>query len=96
MTFTNGLPSFCASRARRVTWSSPDRKVFEPVDVVTAKVLYEDGREKYSEITVGGKRTNKSMMEIGGTTSTGEFASYRADSSRKASEPSSNFINRQR
>jgi hypothetical protein len=43
--------------------------------VVTAKVLYEDGQEKYSAITVGGKRTNKSMMEIGGSTSTGEFAS---------------------
>jgi hypothetical protein len=45
---------------------------------VTAKVLYEDGKEKYSQITVGGKRTNKSMMEIGGSTSTGEFASVLA------------------
>jgi hypothetical protein len=48
---------------------------WEPIDVITAKVIYEDGKESYKEITVGGKRTNKSMMELGGTTSTGEFAS---------------------
>jgi hypothetical protein len=48
---------------------------WEALDVVTAKVVYEDGKEKYQEITVGGKRTNKNMMELGGSTSTGEFAS---------------------
>jgi hypothetical protein len=45
------------------------------MDIVTAKVVYEDGKEDYRDITVGGKRTNKSMMELGGSTSTGEFAS---------------------
>jgi len=44
------------------------------LDVVTAKVVYEDGKEDYREITVGGKRTNKSMLDLGGATSTGEFA----------------------
>ena len=74
-TFTNGLPNFLCqqSTTRYVEQSRADG--FQPVDIVTAKVLYEDGQEKYSEITVGGKRTSKSMMEIGGSTSTGEFAS---------------------
>ena len=49
---------------------------WEAQDVLTAKVIYEDGKEEYKEITVGGKRTNKSMLEVGGgSTSTGEFAS---------------------
>ncbi len=75
MTFTNGLPNFlCQQNTTRYVERSRSEG-FEPVDIVTAKVLYEDGREKYSEITVGGKRTSKSMMELGGSTSTGEFAS---------------------
>ncbi|HEY7211858.1 MAG TPA: hypothetical protein VH477_16420 [Bryobacteraceae bacterium] len=74
-TFAQGLPNFlCQQNTTRYVEQSRSEG-FQPVDVVTAKVLYEDGREKYSAITVGGKRTNKSMMEIGGTTSTGEFAS---------------------
>jgi hypothetical protein len=75
MTFTEGLPNYVcdqlttryAQRSRASDW--------EPIDVITAKVVYEDGREDYRDITVGGKKTNKSMMELGGTTSTGEFAS---------------------
>ena len=75
MTFTNGLPNFlCQQNTTRYVERSRSEG-FEPIDIVTAKVLYEDGREKYSEITVGGKRTSKSMMELGGSTSTGEFAS---------------------
>lgn len=74
-TFTNGLPNFlCQQNTTRYLQQSKSEG-FQPVDVLTAKVLYEDGREKYSEITIGGKRTNKSMMEVGGSTSTGEFAS---------------------
>ncbi len=75
MTFTNGLPNFLCQQSTTRYVEQSRSEGFEPVDVVTAKVLYEDGHEKYSAITVGGKRTNKSMMEIGGSTSTGEFAS---------------------
>jgi hypothetical protein len=75
MTFTNGLPNFLCRQSTTRYIEQSRSEGFQPVDLVTAKVLYEEGREKYSEITVGGKRTNKSMMEIGGSTSTGEFAS---------------------
>ncbi len=75
MTFTNGLPNFvCEQMTTRYVEESRSAG-WEPLDVVSAKVVYEDGRENYKEITVGGKRTNKSMLELGGSTSTGEFAS---------------------
>ncbi len=74
-TFTNGLPNFLCQQSTTRYIEQSRAEGFQPLDVVTAKVLYEDGRERYSEITVGGRRTNKSMMEIGGSTSTGEFAS---------------------
>ncbi len=75
LSFTNGLPNFvCQQDTARYVERSRSAG-WEPVDVVTAKVVYEDGREQYKEITVGGKRTNKTMLELGGSTSTGEFAS---------------------
>jgi hypothetical protein len=74
-TFTNGLPNFvCQQNTTRYVEQSR-ASGWEPLDVITAKVVYEDGKEEYKEITVGGKRVNKSMLELGGSTSTGEFAS---------------------
>ncbi len=73
--FSNGLPNFvCQQQTTRYMEESKSAG-WQALDIVTAKVIYEDGREKYQEITVGGHRTNKSMMELGGSTSTGEFAS---------------------
>lgn len=74
-TFTNGLPNYVCSQMTTRYIQQSKATGWEPLDVITAKVVYEDGKESYKEITVGGKRTNKSMMELGGTTSTGEFAS---------------------
>ncbi len=75
VTFTQGLPNFvCEQMTTRYVEQSRSEG-WQPIDIVTAKVVYEDGKEDYREITVGGKRTNKSMLELGGSTSTGEFAS---------------------
>jgi hypothetical protein len=74
-TFTNGLPNYlCQQDTTRYIREAPEGD-WEPQDVVTAEVVYQDGHEEYRNITVGGKKTNKSMMELGGQTSTGEFAS---------------------
>lgn len=73
-TFTNGLPNFVCDQLTTRYVEQSRSEGWQPVDIVTAKVVYEDGREDYREITVGGKRTNKSMLELGGSTSTGEFA----------------------
>jgi hypothetical protein len=73
--FTEGLPNFVCSQMTTRYIQQSKATGWEPIDVISAKVIYEDGKESYKEIAVGGKRTNKSMMELGGSTSTGEFAS---------------------
>lgn len=74
-TFTNGLPNYVCQQNTTRYMEQSRSSGWEAQDVITAKVVYEDGRERYSDITVGGKRTNKNMLELGGSTSTGEFAS---------------------
>jgi hypothetical protein len=75
VSFTQGLPNFVCEQMTTRYMEQSRSEGWQPLDVVTAKVVYEDGKEEYKEITVGGKRTNKSMLELGGSTSTGEFAS---------------------
>jgi hypothetical protein len=74
-TFDRGLPNFVCEQNTTRYFEQSRSSGWQAADIVTAKVVYEDGKENYRDITVGGKRTNKSMMEIGGSTSTGEFAS---------------------
>jgi hypothetical protein len=73
--FTQGLPNFVCEQVTTRYMEESRASDWQAQDVVSAKVIYEDGKEQYQGITVGGKRTNKSMMELGGSTSTGEFAS---------------------
>ena len=73
--FSQGLPNFVCDQLTTRYQENSRSEGFQPMDVVSAKVIYEDGKEQYQQITVGGKRTNKSMMDLGGSTSTGEFAS---------------------
>jgi hypothetical protein len=73
--FLQGLPNFVCEQVTTRYMEESRASDWQVQDVVSAKVVYEDGKEQYQQITVGGKRTNKSMMELGGATSTGEFAS---------------------
>jgi hypothetical protein len=73
--FSQGLPNFVCEQVTTRYVEESRASDWQAQDVVSAKVVYEDGKEQYQGITVGGKRTNKSMMELGGSTSTGEFAS---------------------
>ncbi len=75
-TFTQGLPNYVCQQITTRYQEESRSSGWTPIDVVTAKLVVENGQEDYREITVGGKRTNKSMMDIGGSTSTGEFAGY--------------------
>ena len=45
----------------------------DALDIVTTDLTYENGQESYSHIIVNGKPTTKNMMDIGGSSSTGEF-----------------------
>ncbi len=73
--YNQGLPNFICEQNTTRYYEQSRSSGWQAVDIVTAKVIYEDGKEQYRDITVGGKRTNKSMMDLGGSTSTGEFAS---------------------
>ena len=73
-TFANGLPNFICQQITTRYAKESRSEDWQPLDVVTAKVIYEDGGEKYQDITLGGKKTSKSMLQLGGSTSTGEFA----------------------
>jgi hypothetical protein len=76
--FTHGLPNYVCQQLTTRYMEQSKSEGWQPQDVITAKVIYEDGRESYKDITVGGKKTNKDMLEVGGSTSTGEFASVLA------------------
>ena len=78
--FSKGLPNFVCEQVTTRYQENSRAEGFQPLDVVSAKVIYEDGKEDYQQIMVGGKRTNKSMMELGGSTSTGEFGVHAAQS----------------
>jgi hypothetical protein len=75
-TFTQGLPNYVCEQVTTRYLEESRSAGWQAIDVVTAKIVFEDGHENYRDITVGGKRTNKSIMEIGGSTSEGEFAGY--------------------
>jgi hypothetical protein len=73
------LPNyFCQQMTARYQSDHP-KTGWDALDVVTADVAYEDGHESYKNIRIGSKPVNKSMEDIGGTRSTGEFSSVLED-----------------
>ena len=66
--FTETLPNYvCQEMVTRYNLSGPQ------VAPVAAEVVYENGKENYRNITVGGRPFRKTMEDIGGVLSTGEF-----------------------
>ncbi len=73
------LPNyFCQQMTARYQSDHP-KTGWDALDVVTADVAYEDGHESYKNIKIGNKLVGKSMDDIGGTRSTGEFSSVLED-----------------
>jgi hypothetical protein len=73
--FAGSLPNYVCQQNTTRYQEESKQAGWQALDVITAQVVYEDGKESYRDITVGGRKTNKSMLELGGSTSTGEFAS---------------------
>jgi hypothetical protein len=73
--FSGGLPNYVCQQITTRYQEESKSAGWQALDIVTAQVVYEDGKEQYRNITVGGRKTNKSMLELGGDTSTGEFGS---------------------
>jgi hypothetical protein len=79
MEFTETLPSYvCAEMVTRsMSQSTPAN--FQPIDIVSMEVVYENGKEDYRNIQVNGKKTVKKIEETGGAWSTGEFGTVLVD-----------------
>lgn len=78
-TYLEGLPNyFCQEMTTRYT-SDTVKPSWHAHDVITAELIYEDGKERYRKLAVNGKLTNKTLDEIGGSRSTGEFAATLED-----------------
>lgn len=86
--FTERLPNYiCTEYMTR--YQSDSRPVdWTPLDVVSTEVVYQDGKENYRKVAINGKQTRKAINEIGGSWSTGEFASILTDLLSPASQAS--------
>jgi hypothetical protein len=75
--FSEKLPNYvCQQFTTRYYGSARDLKA---QDVVTAALVYENGKEDYRNISINGKAQNKKMMDLEGSTSTGEFGTILAN-----------------
>jgi len=77
--FSGNLPNFFCQQMTTRYQSDHPKQGWDAIDIVTADVAYEDGHETYKNIKVGNKAVGKSMEDIEGTRSTGEFASILLD-----------------
>jgi hypothetical protein len=68
------LPNYLVQQMTTRYQSDRPKAGWQALDIVTADLTYQDGHESYQNIKVGNKTVNKSMEEIPGTRSTGEFS----------------------
>ena len=76
-TFSEKLPNYvCQQFTTRYVGRGSS---FQAQDVVSAALVYENGKEDYRNIAINGKAQNKKMLEIEGSSSTGEFGTILAN-----------------
>jgi len=77
--FLEKLPNYlCTQYVTR--YGSASRPVdWKAIDIVSANVAYENGKERYSSVSVNGRPIYKAMEEVGGSWSTGEFGTMLQD-----------------
>ncbi len=71
--FTESLPNYVAQQFTARFVSQSHITNWQAQDVISAEVVYEGGRERYRNLAINGKPTKKSMEELPGSWSTGEF-----------------------
>ncbi len=77
--FSETLPNYLCKQVT-TRYQSEDRPAnWRPLDVVTAAVVYEDGRESYHDIRINDRPTKKPMDDIPGSRSRGEFGTTLRD-----------------
>jgi hypothetical protein len=71
--FSENLPNFiCQEVMARYRQRGREET---PLDVVSAEIIYEHHKETYRNVKINGRSTDTRLEEIGGSWSTGEFAS---------------------
>lgn len=74
LAYSATLPNYLVQQMTTRYQSDHPKSGWQALDIVTADLTYQDGRESYKNIKVGNKSVNTSMEEIPGTRSTGEFS----------------------
>ncbi len=77
--YTETLPNYIAQQMTTRYISTTPKPSWQAQDIVSAEVIYESGKERYRNVAVNNKPTKKSIEEVGGSWSTGEFASVLID-----------------
>ena len=77
--FTEKLPSYVCQEMMSRFQSQSTPADWQPLDVVSAAVVYEDGKEDYRDLAINGKPAKKKMDELSGAWSTGEFGTVLID-----------------
>jgi hypothetical protein len=72
--YSETLPNYMVQQMTTRYQSDRPKAGWSALDIVTADVTYQDGRESYKNIKVGNKSVNTPMDQIEGTRSTGEFS----------------------
>jgi hypothetical protein len=76
--FSQKLPNFiCQEFMSRFTRQGRGEKTLQ--DIVSADIIYEDGKETYRNVKINNRPTDKHLQDIDGAWSTGEFASALLD-----------------
>jgi hypothetical protein len=74
LAYSATLPNYLVQQMTTRYQSDHPKSGWQALDIVSADLTYQDGHESYKNIKIGNKSTNKSMEEIPGTRSTGEFS----------------------
>jgi len=78
--FTETLPDYLCQEQMARFQSETVKVSWVPLDIVSMEVVYEKGKERYRNLQINGKAAKAQRMEeLGGSWSTGEFASVLID-----------------
>jgi hypothetical protein len=72
--FSENLPNFICNEFMS-RYSQRGRQDETPLDVVSAEIIYDNSQETYRNVKIDDRPTDKALEEIGGSWSTGGFAS---------------------
>jgi hypothetical protein len=77
--FLESLPNYYCQEIMTRYQSDSSSKNWQPRDIVSMALVYENRQESYRNLAINGKPTKKSIEDLTGSWSTGEFGSVLAD-----------------